>query len=62
MNTREYRLERLANKKYVVRVCFGLLDTPVMRGGKQYETEKLAREDIKKHAEDTCVKPLILRG
>jgi len=44
-----------------VRVTFGLLDSPLIYAGRVYQTQREAKNAASKHAEDTCVKPIILR-
>lgn len=61
MNSRQYRIEFLPHlKKYVVRATYGLLDTSLIYAGRTYDKQAEAREAARKHAEDTCVRPIIL--
>jgi hypothetical protein len=62
MKSRQYRIEKLPHKGtgYRVLVTFGLLDTAYIYAGKVYPKQSDARDAAKRHAADTCVKPIIL--
>ena len=58
----EYRVNKLTAKVYQVEVVWGLLDVMKLYAGKTWPTYGDAMRAARNHAEQVCVKPVILRG
>jgi hypothetical protein len=58
----EYRVNKLTAKVYQVEVVWGLLDVMKLYAGKTWPTYSAAYQAARNHAEQVCVKPVILRG
>lgn len=62
MKTIEYRVNKLTSKVYQVEVVWGLLDVMKLYAGKTWPTYGDAVRAAKQHAEEVCVRPMIVRG
>jgi hypothetical protein len=62
VKTVEYRINKLTAKVYQVEVVWGLLDVMKLYAGKTWQTYGDAYKAAKKHAEEVCVSPMIVRG
>lgn len=62
MKTVEYRVNKLTARVYQVEVVWGLLDVMKLYAGKTWTTYGDATRAAKKHAEEVCVRPMIVRG
>jgi len=58
----KYRINRLAPRVFSVEVVWGLLDIMKLYAGRTWPTMGAARKAALTHAEEVCVKPIIVRG